>query len=247
LSVIQNPNEAAIMSDQKPESLLKNPQIIAALIGGIITLIVAIVGILPALLNNKEPKPQVVIIASPVPTTATAIPIVATLDELGVTAFENMPTATTVPVTDVPNPTETTIPPTNTAEPSSTPIPAQPTAVPNVLLMYDDVSFTLLNQAGSTISLEGIIFRSNGGQWEARKWGPSVYNSLPADKCLRLRDSTVGNRQPPAPCRNQIYGLIEVGNSAFFWIGVDSFDVVYNDLVIATCKVSDQNCAIAVP
>ncbi len=222
------------MSNQKPESLLKNPQIIATIIGGIITLIVAVVGILPALLNNKEPAPQVVIVASPVPATATVFPTAAAPEEATATTVEILPTAAA------------TIAPTTPPEPTQTPA-ERATAVPNVLLMVDDVSFTVLNQSGRTLSLEGIVFRSSGGEWDARKWGPSVYNSLPAGKCLRLRDAASGNRQPPAACGSQLYGLQLVGNSAFFWIGVQSFDVVYNDLVIATCVISDQSCAIAVP
>lgn len=212
----------------KPGSLLGNPQILAAIIGGAVTIVVAIIGIVPALVNNKP---------TPTPTPAPTVIVV---------------TATTLP------PENTPIPPTLMPLPSTAPTasvqpafpvsdtstsPAQPTPPQgNILLFYDEVSFTLQNASTQKISLEGIVFRSTAGQWEARTWGPGVYNAVPAGECLRLRDATVGQRQPPAPCRNHIFGLQEVGTSALFWIGVDGFDVLLNETVIATCLIADANC-----
>jgi len=213
------------MSNETPpkrEALISNPQVLAAAIGGLVTIIVAIIGIVPALVNNRPtatPQPTLVVV--------TATP-------------EMIPSQTTAPTN---SPTLTPL-----AVPTLLPI-SQPelTLVPsNILLLYDEVSFTLRNQSDQAVSLEGITFRSPAGQWEARDWGPGVYINVPAGKCLRLRDATVGQRQPPAPCRDQIYGLQEVGTSALFWIGVESFDVLRGGEVIAGCRIADGSCSINV-
>jgi hypothetical protein len=146
--------------------------------------------------------------------------------------------------------TEAATTPASAAQPTSLPLPTQPPAASpvsgNILLMIDEVAFTLVNQSPQTVSLEGIVFSSANGTWEARSWGPSVFDRLPAGQCLRLRDATVGQRQPPAACRDRIFGLQEVGTAALFWIGVETFDVVRGGETLATCRVSDGECLIAV-
>ncbi|MBZ0300990.1 MAG: hypothetical protein K8J31_14680, partial [Anaerolineae bacterium] len=129
--------------------------------------------------------------------------------------------------------------------PSDTPVP--PSAVPgNVLLLYDNVSFTLHNQSGHVLSLEGIIFRSGSGSWNARSWGASLYQRMPVDSCLRMRSVSSRNRQPPAVC-GSLYGLQLVGPPAQFWLNTDSFDVVRSGEVIATCPTNQQTCLIFIP
>jgi hypothetical protein len=239
--ILDSIDKVVTMADQIPpksEPLLKNPQVVATIIGGIITLLVAIVGVLPNLLNKGAATPQptiLLVIATQIPPTATPIPIAATATDEIVQA----------PVTSA-APTAVVVPPTALFEPTPTP-PLLPTPAPNVLLLYDEVSFTLLNEGQGTLSLEGVVFHSDSGAWDARKWGASIYNSLPAGKCLRLRDASVGNRQPPASCGSPIYGLQVVGASVLFWVGVGKFDVVRNGTVIATCTVADQSCAVAIP
>lgn len=207
------------MSNETPpkrDSLVSNPQVLAAVIGGIVTVVVAIIGILPALVNN-----------TPTPTPQPTIVVVTATSES---------TSTLVPVSNV-EPTAAIIPATQFAASSTD---------GNILLLYDDVSFTLRNQSEQMLSLEGVTFSSTSGQWEARDWGPGVHDKLPASKCLRLRDATVGQRQPPTACRDDIFGLQEVGKSALFWMDVDSFDVLRDGQVIATCRSADGNCLINV-
>lgn len=228
------------MSNETPpkrDSLVGNPQVLAAVIGGLVTIVVAIIGIVPALVNSRPtatPPPTIVVVtATPDPTHT--VEIVSTQV---VTPTSSTATATTIaaPASDI---TTTTVPlPTVASE--------LMLADGNILLLYDEVSFTLRNQSQQTRSLEGITFSSASGQWEARAWGLSVYNNIPAGKCLRLRDATVGQRQPPASCRDQIFGLQEVGQSALFWVGVDSFDVLRSGQVLATCRIADGSCLITI-
>lgn len=237
------------MSNQPPEPLLKNPQIIAAIIGGLFTLIVAVVGVLPVILNANKPNP------TPTPIIVTATPIAATNPTntaeptRNVTLMVLSPISTEIPPTLVPvaptntlEPTTIPVVPTDTLPlPSATTVPAQSG---NVLLLFDDVSFTVVNQGTGTLSLEGVVFRSAKGEWDAKRWGATIYNKLPAGYCLRLRDAASGQRQPPKPCSNKIYGLIEAAGSALFWIGADQFDVVRNGQVIATCPTSTPSCLV---
>ena len=51
----------------KRDSLLSNPQILAAIIGGAVTIIVAIIGIVPLIVNNKPtptPQPTLIIVTA---------------------------------------------------------------------------------------------------------------------------------------------------------------------------------------
>jgi hypothetical protein len=214
----------------KRDSLLSNPQILAAIIGGAVTIIVAIISIVPLIVNNKStptPQPTVIIITATTAATHT---------------LEIAPTSTPMPQVSSTDTPQVEVPVSDSSANLLIPTITQG----NVLLLFDDVSFTLRNQGDQTISLEGIVFRSTAGQWEARMWGPSVYKNLPAGECLRLRDATVGQRQPPAVCRDPIYGLQVVGTSALFWIGVDSFDVLRGDEVITTCHIGDTSCLIEI-
>jgi hypothetical protein len=227
----------------KPESPFQNPQIVAAIIGGIVTVLVAVVGIIPAIINRPATPTPVIVTATPIPT-STAV-LVANV----VASATPLP-PTPVPVTDVPPTTlplaqpAATQPPIQLSPVSDNSTGPQPPAAGNALLLYDDVSFTVLNQGTAKLSLVGVVFRSKNGEWDARKWGPSLYNQLPANRCLRLRISTSGNRQPPAACGNPLFGLQLVNGTALFWVNVDSFDVVRDGQTIATCQIADKQCVV---
>ena len=77
--------------------------------------------------------------------------------------------------------------------------------------------------------------------------GPSIYIKLPAANCLRLRDASAGQQNPPAACAKPIYGLQVVGTTAMFWVNTDHFDVVRDDQTIATCDTSAGECDVYIP
>lgn len=209
------------MSQQpKSENAFSNPQVIIAGIGGLATLLAALIGILPNLLQPPAPTPTPLVITATIPVITAATPIIA----------PTLPAASTLP------PAVPTTAPTNPA----------PVSAPNVTLLYDEVAFNVVNASGGELSLEGVVFQSSAGTWDAQGWGASLYTSVPDGYCLRLRDATVGQRQPPAPCRDRIYSLIEAGTSALFWRNVDQFEVLQNGAVIATCTVSAGECEVFV-
>lgn len=219
-----------------PSSTLKSPQVIAAIIGGTVTLIVAILGFMSNVNNNSAQATAVIIITATLPPTEIAA-IIATPTEQAPTATILVPTETaSAAATDLP-PTPTIMLPTTAAEPPPTDVP--PPA--NLLVMWDSVSFTAINLSSAVLSLEGVRFSSSVGQWNAREWGPSLHNSLPPQDCLRLRDASAGQRNPPTEC-NDLYGLILVGAPALFWRAADSFEVLRNGQRIAICPTEAGRC-----
>ena len=207
------------------KKILTSPQVIAAIITGTITIAVAV---LPGILDNSEPA---------IPTQApTSTPIATQSPEP--TA---LPTQTPTPLPVI----EPTSPSTPIPAPTVTVAPTNPPPA-NILLIYDDVSFTVYNQSSQPLSLDTMRFQSANGRWEARNWGPGLAASLPADNCLRMRDITSSERQPPSICGN-LWGFQLVGSSALFWLGVDTFEVIHDETLIATCQTASDSCPISVP
>ena len=222
------------MSGPEPEKIrssLSNPQVITAIIGGIVTLVAALVGILPNVLNGPSEASAVVIVTPTLPLTTlpfTEPTLLPTNVPSGVSATAVVPSAEAIAFV----PTATSIRATMT--------PSQPA---NLILIWDDVSFSAVNVGGATLSLVGVTFVSRNGNWDARAWGPSLYNNVPAQSCLRLRESTAGQRNPPGEC-NDLYGLILVGTPAIFWRSVDSFDVMRDGSIMASCLVLAGRCEV---
>lgn len=189
----------------------------------------------PTATQNTEPSP------SPLPIIPTTEP---TLTPLQLTP-NVIPTEAVAaqPITVASQPTKVIEPPTAEAA-AVAPPPANP---PNARLLFDSVSLTLINESGRTLSLVGVTFSSAVGSWEARVWGGRVHDRLPDGLCLRLREAAAGQRTPPAQCVNKIFGLIEAGGTAMFWRGVDSFNVLRNGEVIATCQTAAGECALYIP
>ncbi len=217
-------------------SVLKNPQIILALISGAVTIVAAAIGVLPHLL----PPP---VTLTP---TMTAFVVTATSLPSPIPVI----TSTPIAVTQISAPVQPTVisllqPSPNAALVANT--SAITNSTPNVKLLYDKAAFNVLNQTDHSMSLAGVTFRSTSGMWDARSWGPSIYISLPAANCLRLRDASSGQHTPPAACANHLYGLIEVGKTVMFWVNTDHFDVIRNDQTIATCDTAAGECDVYIP
>jgi hypothetical protein len=218
------------------KSSLASPQVLAAIITAFAALVVALV----PLLSNNNATTAPIPTATPPPTFTPAPPTAA-------------PTSTPVPPTEIPMVTLVLATVTAFPQPQATAItvvPSEPeaeTSDTNMLLIYDDTSFTIYNQDDRTLSVSDISFSSGSGRWEARAWGPSLARSFPADHCLRLRDAASGQRQPPAVCGSNLYGLQLVGPQALFWLSTDEFEVVLSGEVLATCRTDAEECRVFIP
>ncbi len=221
------------MTDNKSDfrSILISPQVIAALITGMIAIVATL---LPLWLDRNNSTP---------PVTATEIAIIPSSTPDATTSTPAMDASETpLPASATPQslPTRTPLPPTATL------IPATDAPAPNVILLYDDVSLTVYNDTQQTLSLDGVQFLSNSRRWNATQWGASLAAALPADNCLRMRDATSGNRQPPAICGN-LLGFMQVGGSALFWLEGSTFDVQYNGETLITCDTTATRCPVYIP
>jgi hypothetical protein len=195
------------------------------------TVLVALIGVLPNLIERLAPAP------TPTPITIIAVDPTAIPPTLPSVVEPTAISPTTTPL------------PTQEATVANPPIliPTQIPFVANVRFLYDDVSFTVVNISGDRLTLQGVSFTSAIGSWQASQWGGNVYTTLPNGYCLRMRDATVGQRRPPSDCNNNIYGLMEVGGSAIFWLNTDTFDVQKDGVLLATCTVASGVCEVYLP
>jgi hypothetical protein len=232
---------------------LTNPQVLTALITGLLTVIAALIGILPSIIQANQPTATPTATQTPTPTltlTSTYTPAIlatatATIDVTATATHTQeavVIAATTSLPTDLPTSASTDAPtdaPTLApVEPTLAPTQANP---PNVLLIYDDVAFTVVNVSGGTLSLEGVRFRSDSGRFNAVGWANN--DSIPNDHCVRLRDAAAGRRNPPGECKT-LLSLLEASGDALFWRGATSFEVVRRGEVLATCATDTDRCAV---
>jgi|GEM_PF-2953958 len=266
--MIESPDPKPSVEIEHKTSEWRSPHVVLPIVAAMTTIFVAIIGVIPALIEaNKPPAltptPIVIAITATAQPTNTSIPALAVSTDVPAAPPTNTPTdlpptdtptdlpATAVPTlvsTDLPATLAPTLAPTDTP-PTSAPtdpviVDAAPTVAPNVTLFYDQDSFTILNGSGSRISLDGLVFRGETVAWDIAPFG-GLMKALPNNKCLRLRDATVGNRTPPSECGSQMYGFLEIGPTAIFWRGTQ-FEVVHDDNVIATCEVAAKTCPIYV-
>lgn len=224
-----------------PSRVFGHPQIIAALITGMISIVVALVGIIPALMDDDETPTPTVAAAALFSPTAEPSPLLAPTDtpvDLPTVVPTSQPAAavTSLPVLPVTPVTGETIPPT--VEGATLP--------PNAMLIWDQDAFNVVNESGARMSLARVRFRAlsdRGVRWRAEDWG-TVHETLPDGQCLRLRDASVGRRNPPPECAgDRLYALFEVGPTVIFWPA--GFTVERDDIVLATCTSSP--CEVYVP
>lgn len=199
------------------KKLIMSPQVVAALITSVVAISIAVYTS-----QNNAPAPM--------PTTTMMPTQVAEFD----------PTSTVV--------AEVTTRPTALFDATPSPVVANDasTANANITLLYDDVSFTIHNPSAETLSVAALRFQSGSGSWDATEWGVSLAEALPTNNCLRMRDVSSDEREPPVICNN-LLGFQMVGGSALFWLETDSFSVMIDGETIATCSTDETSCPIFVP
>lgn len=239
---------------------LSNPQVLTAIITGIVTVVAAFVGILPTLIQATQTaavptethtptatytltpteEPTVVVTQTPLPTDvpATALPVQV---QVTVTPLPPVvPQPTILPVGAVPTTVVVEPPVSQPVDQNVQPVQVNP---PNTLLIYDDAAFTLVNVSGKALNLDGVRFRSGSGKFNSNKW--ANYRGVPNNNCVRLRDAAAGRRNPPGECKS-LLSLLEIG-SDLFWLNTATFEVVRNGETVATCTTDTDRCAVFIP
>lgn len=143
--------------------------------------------------------------------------------------------------------------------PAATPLlpAAMPAAPPNVRMIYDGTSVTLVNVSSAPISLDAVSFESvaEGGTpvrtFSADSWSRfaiSPITALPAGSCLQvIRSGTTRTR--PAAC-DSVQGWIAPSKQQYFWIGGEdssAFRIVQGDSIVYTCQIADGQCEFYLP
>ena len=194
--------------------------------------------------------------AAPAPTAAPALPAppTATLAPLQPPAI---PTATLPPIQPptVPPPTlPPTVPPLQppTMPPPTVPplqpptVPPPPTqapqlTVPDVRIISDGQSVTVLNVAGRPVDLRPLRLQSGAGALDATLWDngylSAPLDAFPAGDCVQVWGLAVPGTLPQPPQCGTRHAWLSVGPQYAFWEGVVQFQVLYGGRVVAVCQV----------
>lgn len=210
----------------------------------------------------------------PIPPTSTARPTSTTVPTLAPTntaiptiepSSTPLPTNTPVPPSPTRIPTDTVlatiIAPLPTVAIQSTPatfsgfsatVTPMPTATmpppPDIRLIYDQNSFTLINISGRVLNLSNLIFESSSGsllaeQWENGFLSQSLTGFTDGD-CLQVFDISAGESAKPVSCDVR-HSWIMTGDSGIFWRDADTFTVRNGTRLIGSCDTRDSICDVS--
>jgi uncharacterized protein YkwD len=172
-----------------------------------------------------------------------------------ITPAPTLPAASATPVpagsTAVPTPTASAASATPTLAaptPTATLMPTPTTsAVPDIRLIYDDHSLTLLNVSDQRIDISGVAITGGGTTLAATRWSavaPVLLDDFAVGGCLQVWswDEPVDLPQPSA-CMNR-YSYIYTAPGTLFWTQ-GNFSITQDGAVIATCKNGAGTCDAA--
>ncbi len=127
---------------------------------------------------------------------------------------------------------------------------------PNVLLLYDDDAFLLVNQADRTLNVADLVFRREGAEFSAGQWtdGTAPPAALPPRQCFHLwRDTlavTPGNMPFDRNACDIRAAWRRTTQPHWFWISDSpdaTFDVILSGTVLRTCEIAAGRCEVTLP
>ena len=140
---------------------------------------------------------------------------------------------------------------TSAVAPDAPPVvPGTHPGTQDLLLIYDaDVPvFTLQNTSGDVINLEPLSFFGESKTVESSVWEEWTASSLNAFKdigCLMIWPFDIPVQPAPAECLDARQGYVSNSSLTFWREG--SFDVFYNNVMVATCLTADKRCEVDLP
>lgn len=145
-------------------------------------------------------------------------------------------------------PTPTPIPPTPLpAQPTITPLPTSTPRPMDLLLVYNNESFTLMNISGRPLYIDGIWFSSPSGEMAGRIWDngylTAPLNAFPHGDCLQVWNREYDQLPKPDFCGYR-HSWMRLSNEQTFWRNADYFDVYQWENRITTCLVSTGRCEV---
>ncbi len=179
----------------------------------------------------------------PPPMVETSTPISATQSDLPTAFPTSTPfgySAATAFPTNPPLPTVTLLP---------TATPTRPAGNPQLLLVYDTRSFTLINISTGPLNLSSMIIESANGRLAATRWDTQFatvpMNAIPANGCVRAWSWNEGSN-PPAPSEcNFARSVLTVAPTALFWTA--DFSISGASGVWETCSAVAGRCEVFLP
>jgi len=184
---------------------------------------------------------------TPLPPTLTPIPPTLTLTPL--------PTATYT-ATPLIQPTRTLSPlvtplyftPIPTITPPSLPT-ATPELPPDIRLIYDADSLSLLNVAGRRLDLTKLRFQSDTGLLESSVWDTEFLterlNNFSNNDCLQVWGLGQNLEYDKVSECDVRHGWVAVKDTQLFWTEASTFLVLNDGNIIAQCVVADGHCDVS--
>jgi hypothetical protein len=180
------------------------------------------------------------LVPSSTPTaTATFIPtaLPATVDPLALTIAAPLPTNTIDP-----NQLAVVGIVTNTAFPTPTEV-----LPPDIRLIYDSRSFSLINVSERVLNLANLAFESASGSMAASRWNTDFLSqplsSFTASDCVQAWGVEIDLLPKPGECRIR-HGWVALDDAAIFWRDAEIFTVLNNNEAVGLCLVSDGVCDV---
>lgn len=133
-----------------------------------------------------------------------------------------------------------------------------PSAVPNVQMVLDGESVTVINISGDRLTLDGVAFKRVAldgavtASFRAANWNRvAAYpvGQLPPGDCYQLRRLGTDLTWPPA-CDSLLGWLATANRDWFFWIAKEPGDVIrvfQRDVPVYTCRIGEERCVFDLP
>lgn len=192
----------------------------------------------PIVLPSKTAIPATIRPSStpPIPPTASFTPTLRPTDPLAATIAAPLPTNTQSAFTPAPAIV------TNTVIPSPT-----ETVPPDIRLVYDYDSLTLINVSGKTLNLANLIFESSSGSMSALRWDTEFLSQslsgFTDGDCLQVWSLETDILEKPLDCRYR-HSWISVNKDNTFWRNAETFSIRNGGERVGICLVVEGVCDV---
>lgn len=118
---------------------------------------------------------------------------------------------------------------------------------PNLQIVYDAQSLSLVSTANRTLDLSGLELVGTGGRLPLSLWGEDAQLSeFPERECLQVWSITVtDDRVAPNGCAHR-QAMIYLAADKLFWT-LGDFTVRHNGQELAVCTVNAGQCSVTIP
>ncbi len=120
--------------------------------------------------------------------------------------------------------------------------------IPDLRLEYPDSSFSLINVAGRTLDLTGLVFRSESGTLAIGAWDNGfLTQSLSMFEnggCLQAWTPDYPNQIAPTRCEIR-HAWILLNDAEDFWRQTDNFTLERDGIILGRCRMDTTSCSIS--